>query len=112
MRAPVPWSTIVLFKHREIREAIAHAGRGGIALHVWVPDPAWAERAPLVFRRNMNRWAHLLDQDRERLVRLVRELGVRTVVVSHEGKPRQHVDLCATPLDRAIARALRLGEDR
>jgi hypothetical protein len=54
-----------------------------------------------VFRENRP-WAHLFDQDARRLAATARALGVRVVVVSHEGTPFQHIDLCAAPLQRAI----------
>ena len=91
------------FEQREIREAVAFAAAGGQALHVWDPGERGARwpGAPLVFRRSRP-WAHLFDQDKVRLVETVTALGVNVVVVSHEGTPRQHVDLCARPLERAI----------
>lgn len=109
MRVAVPWETIVLFQAREIRQAIAHALDGGVALHVWTPDPGqdWTH-APQVFRKNMSQWAHLFDQDRARLERTVRSFGVKQVFVHHAGTRRQHADMCATPLARAVARSLRL----
>ena len=95
------------FGRREIREARAYAAAGGQALHVWTPSEG--ERAAFSARglaapfRRARVWAHLLDQDRERLVATARRLGVRVVRVGRPGTPHQHVDLCAGPLDRALA---------
>lgn len=93
------------FEQREIREAQDYAGEGGQALHVWMHDPEAAleyRRAPRVFRENTP-WAHLFDQDEERLVKTVKRLGVRIVKVERRGQRGQHVDLCAGPLKKAIA---------
>lgn len=92
------------FEHREIREAVAHAAEGGQALHVWDATNWPRARVPLPFRRT-KMWAHLLDQNRERLEATARRLGVRVIVVGNPGTPRQHVDLCARPLARAIEEA-------
>jgi len=92
------------FEHRQIREAKAYAAEGCQALHVWQGSADWPE-APRVFREAAARgeqWAHLLDQDADRLRRTARQLGVRRILVSHEGTPRQHIDLCGEPLRRAL----------
>lgn len=93
------------FEHRQVREALAYAADGGQALHVWDPGPDAAARypkAPAVFLRNRP-WAHLFDQNPDRLYRTAKRLGVRRVVVERRGGRGQHVDLCGKPLDRALA---------
>lgn len=47
--------------------------------------------------------AHLFDQNRERLVATALHLGVRVIRVERQDSPGQHIDLCGSPLDRAIA---------
>jgi len=95
---------IRLFTSRQLREARQHALDGGQALHVWTPPRSngrseWPG-APQCFQRSRT-WAHLFDQDVERLRKTARRLGVRKVLIHHEGTPQQHVDLCGKPLDRA-----------
>ena len=102
-----------LFAHRQIREAKAHAAAGGQALHLWSPGRGGYPGAPPVFNRIAaagSPWAHLFDQDRPRLVRTARQLGVRIVVVANQGEPGQHVDLCGRPLEKAIAQAANCGD--
>lgn len=89
-----------LFIQNQVREALEHAQAGGQALHVYAAIAGMD--APACFRASQQ-WAHLFDYDRERLVQTARQLGVRVVVVHHEGLRGQHVDLCGRPLQRAIA---------
>ena len=88
-------------KHfRNVREAQQYALDGGQALHTY---PALdIPTAPAVFKRHST-WAHLFDQDKARLTRTARGLGVRVVVVHRAGQRGQHVDLCGKPLERALA---------
>lgn len=93
------------FEQRQIREALAHAAEGGQALHIWDPGPHAAQtypNAPAVFLQNRP-WAHLIDDDLERLTATARRLGVRRVFVDRRGQRGQHVDLCGGPLDKALA---------
>lgn len=93
------------FEQREIREALTCAAEGGQALHVWDPGPEPAKtwpKAPAIFLRNRP-WAHLFDHDVERLTATARRLGVRQVYIDRKGERGQHVDLCAKPLERALA---------
>lgn len=97
-----------LFTTMQIKEAIAHALAGGQALHVWLPCAGvWnVDAAPECFRRaarNGKPFAHLFDQDAERLKKTARMLGVNVVHVDHPGDRMQHVDLCGRPLDKAVA---------
>lgn len=94
------------FAKREIREATAWAMEGQQALHVWEPD-GWAEAraaagrpVPACFAKS-DLWAHLFDQDRDRLIATARRLGVRVIKVEHQGTRHQHIDLCGGPLRRA-----------
>jgi len=85
---------------KNVRAALAHAAEGGQALHVFPAIQELKHRAPPPFKRT-GKWAHLFDQDKERLVKTARQLGVRVVVVDREDTPYQHVDLCGGPLRRA-----------
>ena len=88
------------------RAAQAFAQAGGQALHVWVPKKCmrrW-QTVPTVFKRAPV-WAHLFDQDRNRLVATATHLGVRVVLVHHAGMENQHVDLCGKPLELASMEA-------
>jgi hypothetical protein len=84
-----------------VREAQEHALQGGQALHVY---GALDMPAPAVFKRHKT-WAHLFDQDKGRLIKTARRLGVRVIKVHHEGRRGQHIDLCGRPLERAQEQA-------
>ena len=87
-----------LFTHPT--KAIDYAREGGQALHVF---PAYKEpRAPAVFKQ-YREWGHLIDQNKERLIKTARWLGVRVIKVDREGNRGQHIDLCGKPLERAKA---------
>lgn len=91
-----------VFRFLEIEEAHAHALAGGQALHL---HRIVFRNSPRCFREAVARGedlAHLFDQDKGRLERTARRLGVRIVVVEHPGTPRQHVDLCGRPLQKAL----------
>lgn len=91
------------FPFLEIDEAKAHAAAGGQALHLHC---VVFDDSPRCFRAAVERGediAHLFDQDLDRLRRTARRLGVRVIVVEHQGTPRQHVDLCGGPLRKALA---------
>jgi hypothetical protein len=92
------------FAMGKLREAYAHADAGGQALHLMEHSGGLYPNAPTCFRRT-RRFAHLIDNNRERLVATARRLGVRRIVVSRDGKRGQHIDLCGRPLERAIAEA-------
>ncbi len=92
------------FEQRDLRAALEHAASGGQALHLHriIAD---TRKAPKCFKDAVargDRIAHLFDLDRNRLIATVRKLGVRIVHVEREGTPKQHVDLCGKPLQRAI----------
>ena len=91
-----------LFFKNEIFDAYTHAEAGHQALHVYKGMQGQFPDAPLCFKRAKT-WGHLLDQDKERLIRTARRLGVKRIVVGREGdSKRQHIDLCGKPLERAI----------
>jgi len=92
---------MMIFTERQVDEAIEHAERGGQALHLFA---SVLPSAPACFRRSVQR-AHLIDQNRERLARTARRLGVRRIVIGRDGTPGQHIDLCGKPLKRALAEA-------
>jgi hypothetical protein len=103
-----------IFQQDEIEEAEAYAMDGGQALHLHriIVD---RDKAPACFVRAIERGesiAHLFDQDRIRLIRTARHLGVSFIVVEHPGKPGQHVDLCGAPLQKAIKNAELPGQLR
>lgn len=94
-----------VFAQRELHDAYAHAAVGGQALHLM--DGWLAHRrpdTPACFK-NRGQIAHLFDQDRDRLIKTVRKLGVRVIQVEREGERGQHIDLCGRPLERALAQA-------
>jgi hypothetical protein len=101
------------FKCMEIDEALGHAADGGQALHLHriIVDAAKAPRCFVAAVGRGEDIAHLFDRDEARLVATVRRLGVRVVVVERRGTPRQHVDLCAGPLRKALALCEREGAD-
>jgi glycerophosphoryl diester phosphodiesterase len=91
-----------LFAQRDLTAARAYAAAGGQALHVMSgafgdADPT----APNCFK-NQKQIAHLFDQDKERLIKTVKRLGVRVIFVDREDTIGQHIDLCKKPLERAI----------
>lgn len=96
---------IFQFLTMEIREARAHAAAGGQALHMMTGTWARGWGGPPCFRKAKD-FAHLFDQDHDRLVATARRLGVKRIVVSKPGTINQHVDLCGTPLERAKAIAV------
>lgn len=98
---------IMRFGKHENEEAVAHAKSGGVALHVYEPSHELRSRktTPRAFKRN-RLWAHLFDLNKERLMKLAKKLGVRRIYIHHEGTNRQHVDLCGSPLIRAIDMSL------
>lgn len=96
--------TMKSFRCMEIDEALAWAAAGNQALHlhrIIVNDDA-----PRCFVDAVARGediAHLFDLDTARLIRTARSLGVRVVYVDRKGTDRQHIDLCAGPLRKAVA---------
>jgi len=89
-----------LFEENQIFEAYKFAAAGGQALHLF-SDPGVFPGAPAVFKKSREA-AHLLDQDRERLVDTAKNFGVRKIKVDHIGTKKQHIDLCGRPLRQAI----------
>jgi hypothetical protein len=90
-----------------IRKARFYAESGGQALHVWEPGKGGWPGAPACFRQNRP-WAHLLDNDKERLCSTVKSLGVRKFIVHRADKDGQHIDLCGQPLLEAIKMGLEI----
>lgn len=90
-----------LFEDRGV-SAVKYALEGGQALHVFPAIKELKHRAPSPFKRT-GEWAHLFDQDKERLVKTAKKLGVRVIKVDREGTPMQHIDLCGGPLRKAKA---------
>lgn len=101
-----------VFKQMEVTEAKAHAMAGGQALHLHriIVDE---KKAPRCFVNAVKRGediAHLFDQDYLRLMKTARSLGVKVILVEHKGTPRQHIDLCGKPLEKA--RGMAYAEDK
>lgn len=95
------------FEQHQLREAYAHAEAGGQALHICNTRSLGIHQkadVPRCFRES-EQFAHLFDQDRERLVRTARWLGVKSVYVDRPGTLGQHIDLCGFPLRKAIEKA-------
>lgn len=93
-----------VFQQREIREAYAYAAAGGIALHVCSSRGLVSDAAPGCFQRS-EQFAHMFDQNYERLIALAKTFGVRVIRPQHCGTYRQHIDLCGKPLEKAIKQA-------
>jgi hypothetical protein len=92
------------FSKRQLREALAYSNEGGQALHLHnvIANP---KRAPACFKRDIRKGfqiAHLFDCDRKRLIATVKMFGVTKIKVEREGEPSQHIDLCGTPLSKAL----------
>lgn len=87
------------FDQREVREAIAHAKSGGQALHVFAAINGMP--APNCFCKSPN-WAHLFDQDEDRLRNTAKQLGIKRIFVHQPGTEKQHIDICGKVLQRAI----------
>ena len=93
---------MIEFETMRIREARDYAMKGGQALHMMTGTWARGYGGPVCFRR-AKEFAHLFDQDTDRLTATARRLGVRVIVVSRRGTPSQHIDLCGRPLNLAKA---------
>jgi hypothetical protein len=91
-----------LFQMKQIREAIQYSSDGGQALHIHTINAGHRlfKKYPVI--------GHLFDQDTKRLIYLAGRLGVNVIKIEYEGNPRQHIDLCGKPFERArdIAQAL------
>lgn len=70
-------------------------------MHVCTSRGLVTAAAPGCFQRS-EQFAHLFDQNYERLIGTARRFGVRDVRPQHCGTYRQHVDLCGAPFDRAV----------
>lgn len=88
-----------VFAMKQIREAREYSLQGDVALHLHTINSGHPmfKRYPVI--------AHLLDQNKERLIKTARKLGVRVIKVEREGEPFQHIDLCGKPFQRALAMA-------
>lgn len=91
------------FEMRQLEQAVAYALTGGQALHVCPSAPFVTAAAPKVFR-DSEQFAHLFDQNRRRLIETARGLGVRVIKLERGFTPRQHIDLCGKPLQKALQR--------
>lgn len=100
---------MILFRQREQREAIAHAARGGQALHVISGSFAYLRPDTPECAKGLEYVAHLFDQDTARLVDTATRLGVRKLRIERRGQPGQHIDLFRSPLERAIREAVPFG---
>lgn len=89
-----------IFHQRELKAALAHATAGGQSLHLVSGVFAHHAGAPGVFR-HCPEFAHLFDQDVDRLVLTAKSLGVRVIKVERPGLAGQHIDLCNKPLHKA-----------
>lgn len=90
------------FKQNLLFEAYDHAKAGGQALH---SHRVILNSAPKCFVRDIRQGkdiGHLFDMDRQRLEATARRLGVRVIKVERIGTHRQHIDLCGTPMAKAL----------
>lgn len=95
-----------IVQFEKLIDAIRHADADGIALHVWDAAPGAFPDAPECFKHS-SRWGHLMCKDRQKLLSLAYQLGVKCIKVGRDGRSGQHIDLCGQPLQRAIERAER-----
>jgi hypothetical protein len=93
------------FAEREIRAAYEYAGIGGQALHLMSGRYAYLRADTPQCFKGRSQLAHLFDQDPVRLAATARRFGVRVIRIERPGTLKQHIDLCAGPLLRAIAEA-------
>ena len=92
---------IRIFQERESQAALKFAVEGGQALHLMSGRYAdLRSDTPSCFK-GRREIAHLFDQDATRLRETALRLGVRVILIERPGTPRQHIDLCGRPLDRA-----------
>lgn len=84
------------FEMRQLKEAIDFSMQGGQSLHVHTLNNGHRmfKRYPLI--------GHLFDQDEQRLRSLAKKLGVNVIKVEHINTPKQHIDLCGKPFEKAI----------
>lgn len=92
------------FEQHEVREALAYAAEGGLAIHLHsiIPDD---RKAPQCFVRAVKRGeriAHVFGNDAEVLRAFAKKVGVRVIYVHREGTANQHIDMCSLPLRRAL----------
>lgn len=97
-------NSLRLFRSNEYLAALRYVAEGGQALHVWRPPLRdgkirWPG-APRVFLRHRE-WAHLFDQNKERLIETAKKLGVNVIYIHKENTIKQHIDLCGCPLEKA-----------
>lgn len=107
--------TLYLFEIGQIWEAFGCSLDGHQALHLMHHTPRiyHGGKVPRCFEK-ASRFAHLLDQDKQRLRNTTRELGVNIIKVSiRKGSPEyQHTDLCGRPLIKAIHKSVRPTQDQ
>lgn len=89
-----------LFQMMELPEAKLYVANGGQALHLHT-FTGWGHKA----FRGQEQAAHLMDQNKSRLIETARRLGVKRVKVERAGSIYMHVDLYGAPLAKAIAEA-------
>lgn len=101
-----------VFEQRQLGEARKYSVEGGQALHLMSGDFAYLRRDTPSCFKGKKVLAHLFDQDRERLVKTVKRLGVSVIRVEREGTESQHIDLCGKPLERALSEARKIEPEQ
>lgn len=94
-----------IFEYREISQAVEFAKGGGQAIHLMPGAYAYGRNDTPSCFKGRKQIAHLFDQDKARLVKTAKRLGVRVIKVEREADPGQHIDLCGRPLERALSEA-------
>lgn len=90
------------FETKQLHEAMEFSKQGGQALHVH----GYTQGGHRLFGR-YEKAAHLFDMDKTRLIATARRLGVKKIKIGREGEEAgQHIDLCASPLERACREAV------
>lgn len=94
-----------IFQIRELCEAYAFAGSGGIAIHLMgtITGDRF-KNAPRVFRGK--EFAHLFGPNLETLISAARSIGCKPEWIQKSEDPkRRHFDLVGAKLQRALKRA-------
>lgn len=94
-----------IYLQKDLVKALSYAESGGQSLYLWTPSTSMRAKAPKVFRVAAAPWGKLFDQDQDRLTKTAKKYGVRRIKIDRPGERGQHIDLCETPLLRALMRA-------
>lgn len=80
------------------------ADLGGIAIHTMDESFAHLRKDTPSCFKGRGDIAHMFDQNKARLTTNAKKLGVRVIKIEREGQEGQHIDLCGSPLNKALAK--------